>query len=154
MSTNSETQKSAKSTTAKNSKGFTAAEKAAMKERAKEMKAEQDKAGGEADALAKIAEMHGSDQTMAQRLHAIIKTHAPTLSAKTYYGMPSYANEDGKVVCFFKPAEKFGARYATFEFNDTAHLDDGDMWPISYALKQLTATEEAKIIALLKKALG
>ena len=128
-----------------------------MKERAQELKAEArrgkggGKADGEADLLAKIAEMQGPDRDMAERLHAIITASAPSLSPKTWYGMPAYA-KDGKVVCFFQSAEKFKARYATFGFNDTAKLDKGAMWPTSFALKDLTATEEAKISALVKKA--
>jgi uncharacterized protein YdhG (YjbR/CyaY superfamily) len=159
MSPKKDTQKSAKSSTAinKKSKGFTDEEKAAMKERARELKAEaranKNKADGESDVLAKIAEMHGSDRTMAQRLHAIIKASAPALSPKTWYGMPAYA-KDGKVVCFFTSAEKFNSRYATFGFNDTANLDEGAMWPTSFALKELTAAEEARIVALLKKAVS
>ena len=148
------TTKSTKATN-KKSKGFTDEERAAMKERAKELKAEaranKDKAEGERDVLAKIAEMQGSDRAMAKRLHEIIKANAPALSPKTWYGMPAYA-KDGKVVCFFTSAEKFSSRYATFGFNDTANLDEGDMWPTSFALKKLTAAEEAKIAALVKKA--
>jgi len=149
------TRKSAKSTTAidKPSKGFTAEERAAMKERARELKAEANKADGERDVLAKIAEMQGSERAMAKRLHAIIKASAPTLSPKTWYGMPAYA-KDGKVVCFFQSAQKFKSRYATFGFSDEAKLDEGAMWPTSFALKELTAAEEAKIGALLKKAVG
>jgi len=139
------------------SKGFTAEEKAAMKERAKELKAEaraeKDKAAGESDVLAKIAEMQGSDRAMAERLHAIIKASAPTLSPKTWYGMPAYAKDD-KVVCFFQSAQKFNARYATFGFNDTANLDEGAMWPVAFALKELTAADEARIVALVKKAVS
>jgi uncharacterized protein YdhG (YjbR/CyaY superfamily) len=146
-----------KSTT-KKSKGFTAEEKAAMKERAKEMKAEtrtkKDKAAGESDLLAKIAEMEEPDRVMATRLHAIIKGSAPTLSPKTWYGMPAYANKDGKVVCFFQSAKKFKARYATFGFNDTANLDEDDMWPTAFALKELTPAVEARIVALVKKAVS
>jgi uncharacterized protein YdhG (YjbR/CyaY superfamily) len=144
------TQKSAKRTTAK-SKGFTAEERAAMKERARELKAEGRKADGESDVLAKIAEMSEPDRAMAKRLHAIIKASAPALSARTWYGMPAYA-KDGKVVCYFTPAQKFNSRYATFGFNDTANLDEGAMWPTSFALKKLTAAEEAKIGRLVKKA--
>jgi len=136
------------------SKGFTAEEKAAMKERAKELKAEENKAAGESDLLAKIAEMEGPDRAMAERLHAIIKASAPALSPKTWYGMPAYANKDGKVVCFFQSAQKFNARYATFGFNDTANLDEGAMWPTSFALKELTAAAEEKIKALVKKAVS
>ena len=147
MSPNKETQKS---------KGFTDEEKAAMKERAKELKAEErankDRAAGEKDLLAKIGEMKGSDRAMAKRIHEIITASAPTLSPKTWYGMPAYANKDGKVVCFFQSAAKFNARYATFGFNDTANLDEGAMWPTAFALKDLTATEEKKITALVKKA--
>jgi uncharacterized protein YdhG (YjbR/CyaY superfamily) len=152
------TQKSAKSTTAvnKKSKGFSEEEKAAMKERAKELKAEErankNKAEGESDVLAKIAELQGTDRAMAKRIHEIIKASAPALSPKTWYGMPAYANKDGKVVCFFTPASKFNSRYATFGFNDDANLDEGAMWPTSFALKELTAAEEARIAALVKKA--
>ena len=159
MSPKKDTQKSAKSVTAinKKSEGFTDEEKAAMKERAKELKAEaranKNKADGESDLLAKIAEMPEHDRTMAERLHAIIKASAPTLSPKTWYGMPAYA-KDGKEVCFFQSAHKFNARYATFGFNDTANLDEGAMWPTSFALKRLTAAEEKKIGALVKKALS
>jgi uncharacterized protein YdhG (YjbR/CyaY superfamily) len=138
---------------AKKSKGFTAEERAAMKERAKEQKAEAQKADGERDVLAKIAEMQGPDRTMAERLHEIVKADAPELSPKTWYGMPAYA-KDGKVVCFFQSAEKFNTRYATFSFSDKANLDEGVMWPTSFALKKLTATEEAKIGALVKRAVG
>ena len=153
------TQKSAKSTTAinKKSKGFTDEERAAMKERAQELKAEArrgaDKAEGESAVLAKIAEMQGAERTMAKRLHAIIKASAPGLSPKTWYGMPAYA-KDGKVVCFFQSAEKFQSRYATFGFSDQANLDEGAMWPTSFALKELTAAEEAMIGALVKKAVS
>jgi len=153
-------QKSAKSTTAtaKTVKGFTDEERAAMKERARELKAEaranKNKAEGESDVLAKIAEMPEPDRAMARRLHAIIKASAPALSPKTWYGMPAYANQDGKIVCFFQSAQKFNARYATFGFNDVANLDEGAMWPTSFALKELTAAEEAKIGALVKKAVG
>jgi uncharacterized protein YdhG (YjbR/CyaY superfamily) len=149
------TQKSAKSTTASNkkSKGFTDEERAAMKERARELKAEKDKADGESAVLAKIAEMRGSDRAMAKRLHAIVKASAPDLSPRTWYGMPAYA-KDGKVLCFFRPADKFKDRYATFGFNDAANLDEGHMWPIAFALKELTAAEERKIGALVKKAVS
>jgi uncharacterized protein YdhG (YjbR/CyaY superfamily) len=149
------TQKSAKSTTAagKTSKGFTAEERAAMKERAKELKAAPDKADGESAVLAKIAEMPEPDRAMAERLHAIIKASAPALSPKTWYGMPAYAKE-GKVVCFFQSAHKFKSRYATFGFNDTANLDVGTMWPTSFALTELTAADEARIGALVKKAVS
>ena len=132
--------------------GFTAAERAAMRERAKELKAEARKADGEADLLAKIAEMPKPDRVMATRLHEIVTASAPELSPKTWYGMPAYAR-DGKVVCFFQSADKFESRYATFGFSDTANLDDGAMWPTSFALKQLTATEEKQIAALVRKAM-
>ena len=155
------TQKSTKSTTAtgKNSRGFTEEERAAMKERAQELKAEArrgpraDKAGGESDVLAKIAEMPEADRAMAKRLHEIIKASAPALSPKLWYGMPAYAN-DGKVLCFFQSAKKFNSRYATLGFSDKANLDEGAMWPTSFALKELTATEEAKIGALVKRAVS
>jgi uncharacterized protein YdhG (YjbR/CyaY superfamily) len=149
--------RSAKSTTATNkkSKGFTDEERAAMKERAQELKAEtranKNKADGESDVLAKIAEMSEPDRTMAKRLHAIIKASAPALSPKTWYGMPAYA-KDGEVVCFFQSAQKFKTRYATFGFSDSANLDESDMWPTAFALKELTAAEEARISALVKKA--
>jgi uncharacterized protein YdhG (YjbR/CyaY superfamily) len=140
-------------------KGFTDEERAAMRERAQELKAEASpgprsgKADGESAVLAKIAEMPEPDRTMAERLHAIIKASAPALSPKTWYGMPAYA-KDGKVVCFFQSAHKFNARYATFGFNDTANLDEGAMWPTSFALTELTATEEARIVALVQKAVS
>jgi uncharacterized protein YdhG (YjbR/CyaY superfamily) len=150
------TQRSAKSTTAtgKTSKGFTAEERAAMKERAQELKAEARKADGESAVLAKIAEMPEPDRAIAKRLHEIVKASAPALSPKTWYGMPAYANKDGKVVCYFTPASKFKERYATFGFNATANLDEGAMWPTSFALKELTAAEEARIVALVKKAVS
>lgn len=155
MSAKKATQKSAKSTTAagKKSKGFTAEERAAMKERAQELKAEARKADGEKALLAKVAEMPEPDRVMAERLHAIVKANAPDLSPKTWYGMPAYAR-DGKVVCYFQSADKFDSRYATFGFNDTANLDDGAMWPTSFALKKLTAADEKKIAALVKKAVS
>ena len=152
-------QKSAKSTTAigKKFKGFTDEERAAMKERAKELKAEaranKDKAAGESDVLAKIAEMPEPDRAMAKRLHAIIKASAPALSPKTWYGMPAYA-KDGKVVCYFQNAQKFKTRYSTFGFSDAANLDEGAMWPTTFALEELTAAEEARIGALVKKAVS
>ena len=153
MSAKKATQKSAKSTTAtgKKSKGFTDEERAAMKERAQELKAEARKADGESALLAKIAEMPGPDRAMGKRLHAIVKASAPALSPKTWYGMPAYA-KDGKVVCFFQSAQKFKSRYATFGFSDEANLDAGAMWPTSFALKKLTAADEKKIAALVKKA--
>jgi uncharacterized protein YdhG (YjbR/CyaY superfamily) len=138
----------------KKSRGWTDEERAAMRERAQEMKAEADTAAGESALLAKVAGMPEPDRTMAKRLHAIIRASAPTLSPKTWYGMPAYATKDGKVLCFFTPASKFKTRYATFGFNDVAHLDEGNMWPTSFALKDLTATEEAKIAALVKKAVS
>jgi uncharacterized protein YdhG (YjbR/CyaY superfamily) len=149
------TQKSAKNTTAtrKTSKGFTAEERAAMKERARELKAAANEADAERAVLAKIAEMPKPDRVMGERLHAIIKASAPDLSPKTWYGMPAYA-KDGKIVCFFTPASKFNSRYATFGFNDDANLDEGAMWPTSFALKKLTPAEEKKIGALVKKAVS
>ncbi len=138
---------------AKKSKGFTAEERAAMKERAREQKAEAKKADGERDVLAKIAEMQAVDRALAERLHAIVRASAPDLSPKTWYGMPAYAR-DGKVVCFFQSAEKFNSRYATFSFSDEANLDDGTMWPTAFALKELTADDEKKIGDLVKKAVG
>jgi uncharacterized protein YdhG (YjbR/CyaY superfamily) len=155
MSAKNATQKTAKSTTAKNkeSKGFTAEERAAMKERAQELKAAAREADLESAVLAKIAEMPEQDRALAERLHAIIKASAPGLSPKTWYGMPAYA-KDGKVVCFFQSADKFKSRYATLGFSDKANLDEGAMWPTSFALKELTAAEEAKIGALVKKAVS
>jgi uncharacterized protein YdhG (YjbR/CyaY superfamily) len=163
MSPKKNTQKSAKSTTTidKKSKGFTDEERAAMKERAQELKAEarrgprakDDKADGEGDVLAKIAAMPEPDRAMAKRLHAIVKASAPALSPKTWYGMPAYA-KDGNVVCFFQSAQKFKSRYATFGFSDEANLDEGAMWPTAFALKELTAAEEARIGALVKKAVS
>jgi uncharacterized protein YdhG (YjbR/CyaY superfamily) len=132
-------------------KGFTAAERAAMKERAKELKAEAAKADGEKALLEKVAEMKGNDKALATRLHAIITAAAPSLAPKTWYGMPAYA-KDGKILCFFQSAAKFDSRYATFGFSDEANVDDGAMWPTSWALKELTAAEEKKIVALVKKA--
>ena len=125
-----------------------------MKERAQELKAEAGKADGESALLAKIAEMKGSDRAIAKGVHAIVKSAAPELSPKTWYGMPAYANKDGKVVCFFQSAQKFKSRYATLGFSDQASLDDGAMWPTSFALKELTDAEEAKIVALVKQAVG
>ena len=146
-------QQSAKRTSAhgKTSKGFSAEEKAAMKERAQELKAEAAKADGETELLAAIAKMQEPDRTMAKKLHSLIKAAAPALAPKTWYGMPAYT-KDGNIICFFQNAGKFKARYQTLGFTDKAKLDDGAMWPNSYALMQLTATEEAKITALLKKA--
>jgi uncharacterized protein YdhG (YjbR/CyaY superfamily) len=149
--------KPAKKGSQTSAEGFTDEERAAMKERAKELKAEaranKSKADGERDVLAKIAEMPEPDRAMAERVHTIVKASAPALSPRTWYGMPAYS-KDGKVVCFFQSADKFKARYATFGFNDTANLDDGAMWPTSFALKALTAKEEAKIGALVKKAVS
>jgi uncharacterized protein YdhG (YjbR/CyaY superfamily) len=151
------TQQSAKRTSGKASKGFTDEERAAMRERAQEVKAaarrgsRASKADGERDVLAKIAEMPEPDRAMAERLHALVKASAPALSPRTWYGMPAYA-KDGNVVCFFQSAQKFKARYATFGFSDKANLDKGAMWPTSFALKELTAAEEKKIGALVKKA--
>lgn len=136
------------------SAGFSAAEKEAMKERARELKAEKSRAEGEADLLAKVAAMQEPDRAMAKRLHAIVTSAAPGLMPKTWYGMPAYANKDGKIICFFRDARKFDDRYATFGFNDAAMLDDGAMWPTSYALKSLGDAEEKKIRALVKKAVG
>ena len=137
------------------SQGFSDAEKAAMKERAKELKAEarmnKNRAEGEQAIRENIAAMSGPDRSMAERIHELVTATAPDLMPRTWYGMPAYA-KDGKVVCFFKPAEKFESRYATFGFNDTANLDDGNMWPDSFALKKLTAAEEKTIAALVKKA--
>ena len=154
MSEKKANRKSTKSTTiGKKSKGFTDEERAAMKERAQELKAEGEKADGERALLAKIAEMPEPDRAMARRLHAIVKASAPALSPKTWYGMPAYA-KDGKVVCFFQSAQKFKSRYATFGFSDEANLDEGAMWPTSFALKKLTPAEEARIGALVKRAVS
>lgn len=140
------------------SKGFTNEEKAAMRNRAQELKAEaranKNKEEGENAALAAIDAMQEPDRSMAKRIHAIIKDSAPTLSAKTWYGMPAYANKDGKVVCFFQPAQKFNTRYATFGFNDTANIDEGSLWPVAFALKKLTSAGETEIAALVKKAVS
>ncbi len=156
-----DTQKSAKSTTAigKTFKGFTDEERMAMKERAQELKAaarrgpHADKAAGESAVLAKIAAMSEPDRAMGKRLHAIIKASAPALSPRLWYGMPAYA-KDGKVVCFFQSAQKFRTRYATLGFSDEANLDEGALWPVAFALKELTAAEEARIVALVKKAVS
>ena len=154
-----DTQKSAKRTTAtdKTSAGFSDEERAAMKERAKELRAEaraeKDRAAGERAVLEKIAEMPEPDRSMAQRLHAIVKESAPVLSPKTWYGMPAYA-KDGKVVCFFQSGQKYNSRYSTFGFQDAANLDDGAMWPTSFAVTELTAADEARIAALVKKAVS
>ena len=138
----------------KTSKGLSADERAAMKERLQELKASTDRASGEKALLAKIAEMPEPDRSMAERLHKLVTAEAPALTPKTWYGMPAYANQDGKIVCFFQSGDKFNARYATFGFNDTANLDEGAMWPTSFALKELTAAEEARIGALVKKAVS
>jgi hypothetical protein len=151
MSPKKGTQKSKSTTTSGKPEGFTDEERAAMKERIQELKA--DKADGESAVLAKIAEMPEPDRTMGKRLHAIIKASVPALSPKTWYGMPAYA-KDGKVVCFFQSAQKFKARYATFGFSDEANLDEGAMWPTAFALKELGAAEEARIAALVKKAVS
>jgi uncharacterized protein YdhG (YjbR/CyaY superfamily) len=135
-------------------KGFTAEERAAMKARAQELKAEARRADGESALLAAIAEMPAPDRALAKRLHAIVKASAPALSPKTWYGMPAYADDGGKVVCFFQSADKFKSRYATLGFSDEANLDKGAMWPTAFALKELTAAEEAKIRALVKKAVS
>jgi len=145
------TQKSAKSATGRASEAFTDEERAAIKERVRETKAATDNADGQSAMLAKIAEMAEPDRAMAKRLHAVIKASAPVLSPKLWYGMPAYA-KDGKVVCFFQPAQKFKTRYATFGFNDEAHLDEGTMWPVAFALTKLTAADEARVGALVKKA--
>jgi len=149
--------KPARKTRGKASAGFTSEERAAMKERARELKAEaradRDRAAGEKDVLAKIAEMPKRDRSMAERLHAVVTASAPSLSPKTWYGMPAYAR-DGKVLCYFQSAHKFKSRYATFGFNDDANLDEGPMWPTSFALKELGPAEEARIAALVKKAVG
>ena len=159
MSPKKETQESAKRATAinKKSKGFTDEERAAVKARARELKAEEraskNKADGENDVLATIAAMPESDRAMAERLHGVIRASAPSLSPKTWYGMPAYAR-DGKVVCFFQSAQKFKTRYASFGFSDAANLDDGALWPVAFALKELTAAAEARIVALVKKAVS
>ena len=161
MSPKKDTQKSAKSTTAtdKTSEGWTDEERGAMKQRAQELKAaarrgsRADKADGEGDVLAKIAELPEPDRALGERLHAIIKASAPVLSPRLWYGMPAYAR-DGKVVCFFQSAQKFNTRYATLGFSDQANLDEGALWPTAFALKELTAAEEARIAALVKKAVS
>jgi uncharacterized protein YdhG (YjbR/CyaY superfamily) len=155
-----DTRRSAKRTTVTSKKyeGFTAEERAAMKERARELKAEaradRDRAAGERDVLAKIAEMPEPDRAMAERLHAIITASAPDLSPKTWYGMPAYANKDGKVVCFFQSAQKYNSRYSTFGFQEAANLDEGTIWPTSWALTELTAAAETKIAALVTRAMS
>jgi uncharacterized protein YdhG (YjbR/CyaY superfamily) len=160
MSPKQQTSKSTRNTAAARKKvaGFTDDERAAMKERAAELKAQaradRGKADGESEVLAKIAEMPPADRAKATRIHAIVQDSAPSLSPRTWYGMPAYANPDGKIVCFFQSAEKFKARYATLGFNDTAHLDDGAMWPTAFALAEMTSAAEAKIRALVKKSVG
>ncbi len=143
-----------KDTQKKTSKGFTAEEKAAMKERARELKAASSKEEAEREVVAKIAEMPEPDRVMAERIQAIVKDSAPELSPRTWYGMPAYANADGKVVCFFTPAAKFKERYATFGFNADAHLDEGTMWATSWALTRLTRADESRIAELVKKAVS
>jgi hypothetical protein len=152
MSAKKTTQNTTKRTTRKASQLLTAEERAAMKETVAERRAAEGKEEGEKALLAKIAEMKGSDRAMAKRIHAIVTTSAPGLASRTWYGMPAYANEDGKVVCFFTPAEKFKERYATFGFNASANLDAGTMWPTAWALTKLTPADEKKIAALVKKA--
>ncbi|MEW6223012.1 MAG: hypothetical protein AB1627_00130 [Chloroflexota bacterium] len=146
-----DTQKSAKGTTRGASAGLTAEERAALRETVQERKG---KGEGEAAVLAKIAEMPESDRVMAERIHAIVKASAPSLSPKTWYGMPAYANAAGKIVCFFQAADKFKARYATLGFDQAANLDDGNMWPTSWALTKLTAADEARIVALVTQAVS
>ena len=158
MSARKATKSAKRSTsTGTTSKGFTAEERAAMKERARELRAEaranRAKADGERDVLAAIATMKGKDRAMAKRLHGIVKASAPDLSPKTWYGMPAYA-KDGEVVCYFQSAQKFKTRYATFGFSDAANIDKGDVWPVAFALKELTAAEEAKLATLVKKAVS
>jgi uncharacterized protein YdhG (YjbR/CyaY superfamily) len=135
-------------------KGFTAEERAAMRERARELKTAKSRAEAEKDVLAKIAEMPKPDRVMAKRIHALVKASAPDLAPRTWYGMPAYANEDGKIICFFKPAAKFKSRYATFGFNDDAKLDEGSMWTTSFALTKLTKADEKKLGRLVKKAVS
>lgn len=148
-----DTQKAATRTSGQASTGFTTEERAAMRERAKELKAAQSKADGERDCLAKIAAMQGSDRTLAERLHALITASAPDLAPRTWYGMPAYA-KDGQLVCFFRSAQKFNTRYATLGFSDKAPLDEGTMWPTDFALTDVTADDEARIVALVKRAVS
>jgi uncharacterized protein YdhG (YjbR/CyaY superfamily) len=143
-----------KSGSKKKNEGFSAEERAAMKERAKEQKAALSRAEAEADVLAKIAEMQERDRVMAERIHAIVKVHAPSLAPKTWYGMPAYATADGKIVCFFQSAQKFNTRYATLGFNESAALDDGDFWPVAYALMAMTPAVEERIATLVKQAVS
>ncbi len=154
QATSTAKQATRKSANGAKSTGFTAEEKAAMKERARELKAEAARADGESALLAAVAQMPEPDRGLATRLHALVKANAPGLAPKTWYGMPAYANADGKVVCFFQAAAKFQARYATFGFNDTANLDDGALWPTSFALRELTATGEARLAALVRQAVS
>ena len=149
-----ENDKKATTKSAKGSGGLTVEEKAAMRELVRERKASASRAEGERDLREKISEMSEHDRALAERVHAIITATAPDLAPKTWYGMPAYANKDGKIICFFQAAEKFKARYATFGFNDGANLDDGGMWPIAFALTELTSAAEAKIAALVKKAMS
>lgn len=151
MSPTKSTTKSAKRPAAKPSEGFTAEERAAMRDRVREIKA--GSSDGEGEVLAKIAEMQDSDRVMAERIHAIVKDTAPELTPRTWYGMPAYS-KDGKVLCYFRSAQKFKTRYATFGFSDKANLDDGGMWPTDYALKKLTAADEKRIVALVKQAVS
>lgn len=154
MSAKQDTQKNAKNA----AKRFSDAERAAMKERAKELKAEsranKKREDGERDLLEKIAEMPQADRVIAEKVHELVTANAPGLFPKTWYGMPAYADQDGKIVCFFQAADKFGTRYATLGFNDTANLDDGVMWPTAFALKKIAAAEEARIAELVKKAVS
>ncbi len=154
MNQDSSTRKSARNTasTRKAYQGFSAEERAAMKERVREEKAEAEKVEGENAVLAKIAEMEAPDRVLGERLHALIKANAPNLTPRLWYGMPAYAR-DGKIVCFFQPAQKFKTRYATLGFNDSARLDEGNLWPVAYALKELTPVEETRIGELVKKAI-
>jgi uncharacterized protein YdhG (YjbR/CyaY superfamily) len=153
QSTKKATRQSPKRTTSKASRGFSAEERAAMRERVKEMKASAGKEDGERDVLAKIAEMNEADRVIAERVHAVVKDSAPTLSPRTWYGMPAYA-QDGNVVCHFQPAQKFKTRYATIGFSDKANLDQGAMWPVGFALNELTPEVEAKLADLVKKAMS
>jgi len=153
MSTEDNIDKKATKKPAKASKGFTNEERDAMRVRAQELKAEAEKADGESAVLAKLSEMQESDHALGERIHALIKASAPSLTPKLWYGMPAYAR-DGKIVCFFQPAHKFNTRYATLGFNDSANLDEGDFWPVAFALKDLTAADEARISELVKKAVS
>ena len=154
MSPTKDRQQSTKTTTSKQSKSFSAEERAAMKERSRELKAAKNRADGESDVLAKIAEMQKSDRVIAERIHEIVTASAPDLTPRTWYGMPAYANADGKVVCHFRDAQKFKTRYATFGFSDKANLDEGAMWPTDFAVKELTADVEKRIAGLVKRAVS